>query len=72
MRGEFGVIVKAVNASRAKDARCHLYITYDGEPYVGTLGFDNAAFCRFIVAFLKKHIGERIEDIASLEVPERL
>src|SRR5262245_13728573 len=72
LRGEIGILTRIVQDEDPKRPRCYLYITHDGEPYIGSLLFEDWGFCRFIVSFLKNHYGERIEDIAALDISETL
>jgi len=72
LQGEIGVLTHVVQDFNPKRPRCYLYITYNGEPYIGSLLFEDWGFCRFIVNFLKEHYGERIEDIAGLDISKIL
>jgi hypothetical protein len=41
---------------------------YDGQHYVGSLVFDDSAFCAQICAVLQQHLGRSIKEIGDLEV----
>ena len=71
-KGEFGVLTKAVEDPDPQLARCYLYITYDKEPYLGTLLFDDRAFCRAVANLLQSHIGDEIEKIGDLDMSHTL
>jgi len=45
---------------------------YDGEPYLGTLMVDDAAFARKLHDFLQKHIGLSIKEVGNLDLSHML
>ena len=49
-------------------ARCHLVIEHQNETFVGTLLFDNGAFCWALTKFLRINLGLRIEEIGALDL----
>lgn len=72
MRGEIGVLKYSAQDSNPKKARYYLYITYNNTPYVGSLLFDDMAFCRTISDILKTRIGEEISQIGNLDLSHTL
>jgi hypothetical protein len=48
--------------------RCFLLMEFQSERYMGSLIFDDAAFCRQIYALLQDHIGESITEIGDLGI----
>lgn len=48
--------------------RCFLLMEFQSERYMGSLIFDDAAFCRQILDLLQDHIGESIIDIGDLDI----
>jgi hypothetical protein len=48
--------------------RCHLVIEHQNETFVGTLLFDDGAFCWTLTKFLRNHIGLSIEEIGALDL----
>jgi|SRR5262245_7539528 len=72
LKGEIGVLTRVGADCSGNRAQCHLYITYRRKLYVGTLLFDDQDECDVIAAFLKKHYGERIKDIARLDISASL
>jgi hypothetical protein len=67
LKGEIGV-VRYVHLTTQDSKRCHLVIEYNGQHYVGTLLFDDSAFCSQICALLQQQLGRSIKDIGDLEV----
>ena len=68
--GEIGILthVGAVPGGN----KCFLYITHDELPYIGSLMFNDATFCRFIVQLMKVNVGKSIGDIGSLDLSRTL
>jgi hypothetical protein len=50
--GEVGVLTH-VGADSERGNRCYLHIAYNGKLYVGSLLFDDRAFCMFVGNLLK-------------------
>ena len=48
--------------------RCYLVIDYEGEVYIGSLLFNDIAFCRQIAALLRFQLGRAVKDIGDLEM----
>ena len=67
LTGEIGVLTH-IGTSSMRSKRCFLHITYNDKPYVGSLFFDDLAFCAFVRELLKKNIHESIEEIGDLDV----
>jgi hypothetical protein len=49
-----------------------LVVEYNREHYVGSLIFDDVAFCLQISRLLQEHIGEAISDIGALDLSATL
>jgi hypothetical protein len=69
LRGEIGVL-NEVGSPRSISlmTACHITIEYELERYVGTLLFDDPAFCFLISKVLSNHLGWSIEDIGSIDL----
>ena len=52
--------------------KCFLYITHVGLPYIGSLMFDDATFCSFIVEVLTASRGKSIIEIGNLDLSHTL
>jgi len=66
MIGEVGVLTHVGSDSLVNG--CYLHITYNEKPYVGSLLFDDVAFCAFVHALLQQHVNETIERIGVIDV----
>ena len=67
LAGEIGVLTH-VGVRSDRTRRCFLHITYNDKPYVGSLLFEDSAFCSFVGLLLKRYIGETIQEIGDLDV----
>jgi hypothetical protein len=71
-RGEIGTL-KAVTLSKLKPANCcYLYIDHEGSSYVGSLLFDDIAFCSQIVKLLRDSLNRPIAEIGSIDLTHTL
>jgi len=68
VRGEVGVL-QYVHCNPQVSGKCYLIIDYAGETYVGTLVFENLAFCKRISDLLSLHLKKTILEIGDLEIP---
>jgi hypothetical protein len=67
LTGEIGVLTH-IGTSSTRSRRCFLHMTHNDKPYVGSLLFDDLAFCTFVHNLLKEHIDKTIEEIGDLDV----
>jgi hypothetical protein len=68
-QGEVGVLTGVENGSlELKPLHCILITRYKGQDYFGTLSFDDEEFFTQICDILKRHIGEPISAIGSLDI----
>ncbi len=65
--GELGVLTD-VKWYDLTANRCFLLIEFQSERYMGSLIFDDAAFCRQIHDLLQDHTGESIREIGDLDI----
>ena len=68
LRGEIGVLTHVVPSKTEPHTRCYLLIDFKDERYMGTLLFDNAAFCCQVSNLLENHIGKLIKEIGDLDL----
>jgi hypothetical protein len=68
LMGEIGVLTHVGTPEVERGNRCYLHMTYNYKPYVGSLLFDDHAFCAFVGDLMKKHIQESIEEVGDLDV----
>ena len=67
-RGEIGTL-KAVTLSKLQPANCcYLYINHEGSSYVGSLLFDDCAFCYQIAKLLRSYLNRPIAEIGSIDL----
>jgi hypothetical protein len=71
LRGEVGVLTFVLAMPRISQ-RCYLVIDQDDKSYVGTLLFDDRAFCKQITDLLRLNVNRPIKDIGDLEVGHTL
>jgi hypothetical protein len=67
-RREIGILKEALISAVTRPPRIYLIVTDDGHEYIGSLLFNDSAFCREIYALLKRHCGKTIAEIGSLDV----
>jgi len=67
LTGEIGVL-KRVDCQIRFTNRAFLTVEYEGEPYIGTLLFDDAVFCRVVGRLLQRNIGQSIKTIGDLDL----
>jgi hypothetical protein len=67
LHGEIGIL-KSVKLYDLTPNRCFLIIEFQNMHYMGSLLFEDAAFCRQIHNFLQEHIGQSIKEIGDLDV----
>ena len=72
LMGEIGVLKTLGVINMKRGTRCYLHITHNGKPYVGSLLFDDAAFCTQIANLLQGQIGTSIADIGDLDLSHTL
>jgi hypothetical protein len=63
-------VLKYVFSRHAPSSKCYLIIEYEHETLVGTLYFDNEAFCERISDMLRSHVGHTLTQIGDLELSE--
>jgi hypothetical protein len=71
LAGEIGVL-KDVISDITSQRRCFLMIEHDGKNYVGTLKFDDAAFCSLISRLFNRYVGRTIREIGDLDTSSTL
>jgi hypothetical protein len=69
--GEIGTL-EQVLMSPVVDNVVFLVIRHDGFRYMGSMGFDDPAFCRMIYTLLNSHIGLSIQEIGDLDLSHTL
>jgi hypothetical protein len=67
LKGEIGVL-RYVRSTDEPAKKCFLVTEHDGQHYVGTLLFDDSAFCARISTLLHVYLGRSIKDIGDLEI----
>jgi hypothetical protein len=67
VRGEVGVLTYVHSNPQVSD-KCYLVMDYEGETYVGTLIFENHAFCTQVGDLLGLHLKRPIKDIGDLDL----
>src|SRR5262247_500011 len=72
LRGEIGILNQVLLSRIEPYTRCYLLMEFQGNAYMGTLLFDNAAFCRQIYDLLKNHCSESIKQIGDLDLSQTL
>ena len=65
--GEIGIL-KHVGIHSARSKRCYLHIAYNDKAYVGSLLFDDPAFCTLVGELLKTQIHKSIRSIGDLDL----
>ena len=69
VRGEVGILKEvAFPIANSRMTRCHLTIEFDNEMYVGTLLFDDPAFCFLIGKVLQNHVGRSVREIGDIDL----
>jgi hypothetical protein len=71
VKGEVGVL-KYVHANVKLSQKCFLVIEHAHEKYVGSLIFDDKAFCAQVAALLQRNVGRQIKDIGDLDLSATL
>jgi hypothetical protein len=69
-RGEIGIL-KTVSLSKVLPANSYLYIDHQGSSYLGSLRFDDRAFCERITEILRFCRNRPVAEIGGLELPDR-
>jgi hypothetical protein len=72
LRGELGVLSNVLISQIDPRTRCYLIIEFEGESYMGTLLFEDAAFCLQLHELLQNHIGKSIQKIGGLDLSHTL
>ncbi|HEX9787243.1 MAG TPA: hypothetical protein VGB09_04415 [Candidatus Binatia bacterium] len=67
-RGEVGVLRDVFYSRVEPRSRVYLIVEHDGEEYMGSLLFNDPAFCGQIFELLDKQRGSRVVEIGSLDV----
>ncbi|HKY08039.1 MAG TPA: hypothetical protein VJQ55_07355 [Candidatus Binatia bacterium] len=71
VRGEVGKLA-FIYSNPAVSTRCYLVIDYNGENYVGTLIFDDRAFCKQVTDLLRRYLGKTIQEVGAIELDHTL
>jgi hypothetical protein len=71
-QGEIGILRKVSLSKIQPFNRCYLYVNHDGSSYVGSLLFDDAAFCQHIAEALRLWCNRTIAEIGSLDLSHTL
>jgi hypothetical protein len=69
--GEVGVL-SFVHSNERLASRCYLVMDHEGETYVGTLLFDDHAFCEQVTNLLRLYVNRSIKDIGDLDLSHTL
>ena len=64
--GEVGIL-RHIEYNARYNTRCLLLVEYDGEIFIGTLRFDDIAFCSLFANTLKNHTSRSVGDIGRLD-----
>jgi len=72
LHGEIGTLTQILLSRIEPYTRCYLLIEFKGESYMGTLIFEDAAFCRQIHNLLQQHCGDSIRRIGNLDLSHTL
>jgi hypothetical protein len=67
-RGEVGILRAVHFSNKSRTKKLFLVIEHETEHFVGTLVFDDPAFCRRIADLLHTQIGRSIKVIGDLDV----
>ena len=67
LHGEIGTL-NAIKTYDLTPNRCFLIIEFQTMRYMGSLLFEDAAFCRHIGEILQQHLGRSIKEIGDLDV----
>jgi hypothetical protein len=67
LTGEIGVLTHALLHDDVP-TKCFLAMEFERVQYMGSLIFEDPAFCRQIHALLQPHIGRSIKEIGSLDL----
>jgi len=70
-RGELGVL-KYVHSNSLMSNKCFLVIDFNEKVYIGSLIFQDHAFCGQISNLLRDHVGRPIKEIGDLDVSHLL
>jgi hypothetical protein len=71
--GEVGVLTHVgADPGQMRRNRIFVYITHENKPYIGSLLFDDPAFCRSVCSLLKQHIGKSIAELGDFDVSHTL
>lgn len=70
--GELGTLTQVLVSKIDPYTRFYLLIHFKDEPYMGTLLFENAAFCQQIAYLLQHHCDESIQQIGGLDLSHLL
>ena len=65
--GEVGVLIY-VHSNPLMSSKCFLVVDHGGETYVGTLIFENRAFCKQVADILQGHLKRSVRDIGDLDL----
>ena len=71
VEGEVGTLIGTILPENVPTT-LYVQMEYDGEPYLGTLMVDDAAFARKLHDFLQKHIGLSIKEVGNLDLSHML
>lgn len=66
--GEIGILDEVLSSQVEPFNRCYLFITFEGESYIGTLLFEDVKFCRQIYELLQHYSGKSIRRIGGVHV----
>jgi hypothetical protein len=71
-KGEVGILKWVGLSVIDPPSRCYLYINLEESSYMGSLLFDDSAFCRYVALFLESYRNRPIAEIGSLELSRTL
>ena len=66
--GEDGTLTQVLLSRIEPRTRCFLLIDFKDQSYMGTLLFDDAAFCCQVHDLLQQHLGESIRQVGNVDV----
>ena|SRR5215510_3817839 len=72
LQGEIGTLTQVLLSRIGPYKTCYLLIDFKDQSYMGTLLFDDVAFCRQVSNLLENHIGKLIKEIGDLDLAHTL
>ena len=67
-KGEVGILIWTSLTGVQPPDKCYLLMNHNASSYMGSLVFDDPAFCRYVVKLLDSHRNRPIAEIGSLDI----